>query len=190
MSKLADIFRPRIQEIEGGGVVVPMPRASTRAKGAGHPAAGGAFREETARDEGAAPDMTGRQDAGVRRIEETAAHRSAESEALHRLLVDTSRKITDLDSLKNALDDMTLPFRGAMRALDQERALSNNLSRQLGEKAAASDKLRDELQHVENRTRVLQAEAEILARRARSGARVELRGGKHARVAGRRDHAA
>ena len=89
-------------------------------------------------------------------------HRSEESETLHRLLVDTSRKIENLDALKNALDDMVLPFRGAMRALDQERALSANLSRQLGEKAAAYDKLRDELQHVGNKGRVLESETETL----------------------------
>lgn len=161
MSKLADIFRPKIQEVESGGVVVPMPRVSMKAKGAGHPTAGRAVRDEMAREDSAARNVAVRQDAGLR-VEEAGVHRSAESEALHKLLVDTRRKISDLDSLKHALDDMTLPFRGAMRALDQERALSSNLSRQLGEKAAACDKLRDELQHAENRTRVLEGEAESL----------------------------
>jgi crescentin len=103
-----------------------------------------------------------RQDAEGHRGDDAAVHRSEEGEALHRLLVNTSRKIDNLDALKSALDDMVLPFRGAMRALDQERALSANLSRQLGEKAAAYDKLRDELQHAENKTRVLETETEGL----------------------------
>ena len=157
MSKLADIFRPKGQEIAGGGVVVPMPRVSLKARGAGNTAAGG-----MAWDDGAARNRAPRQDDAVHRVDEAAVHRSEEGEALHRLLVDTSRKIDDLDTLKSALDDMVLPFRGAMRALDQERVLSSNLSRQLGEKAAACDKLRDELQHVENKTRVLETETESL----------------------------
>ncbi len=126
-----------------------MPRASLKASGAGIPAAGGA-----AGDDSPARNLPTPPEAWVRRSEE--------SEALHRLLVDTSRKIDDLDAVKSALDDMVLPFRGAMRALDQERALSANLSRQLGEKAAAYDKLRDELQHAENKTRVLETETEGL----------------------------
>lgn len=162
MSKLADIFRPRGQEADGGGVVVPMPRASARAKGAGLPTAGAPVRDEAVRDDNAARDLAVQQEVAVPRRDDAAPHRSEEGEALHRLLVDTSRKINDLDSLKSALDDMTLPFRGAMRALDQERALSSNLSRQLGEKAAICDKLRDELQEAENRTRVLETEAESL----------------------------
>ncbi len=131
------------------------------ASAARRPTAAGILHDEIAKDE-----MEGRNlaspDSGAHRAEKGAAHRSEESEALHRLLVDTSRKISDLDSLKSALDDMTLPFRGAMRALEQERTLSNNLSRQLGEKAAACDKLRDEVQHGKNRARVLEAEAESL----------------------------
>lgn len=152
MSKLADIFRPRGQEAGGGGVVVPMPRVSAKAKAAGHAAAVDVVQGDSA----------AREEVAVPRRDDAAPHRSEESEVLHKLLVDTSRKISDLDSLKNALDDMTLPFRGAMRVLDQERALSSNLSRQLGEKAAVCDKLRDELQQAENRTRVLETEAESL----------------------------
>ncbi len=88
--------------------------------------------------------------------------RSDESEALHGLLVDTRRKFDDLDALKGSLDEMMLPFRGAMRALDEERALSARLSRQINDRAVAYDKLRDELQHVENKAQWLAAEAENL----------------------------
>lgn len=157
MSKLADIFRPKGQEADRGAVVVPMPRVSAKGKGAGHAVAG-----EAVRDDSAARDLGTREEVVVPRRDAAAPHRSEESEALHRLLVDTSRKFADLDTLKSALDDMTLPFRGAMRALDQERTLSSNLSRQLGEKAAVCDKLREELQQAENRTRVLETEAESL----------------------------
>lgn len=145
MSKLADIFRPRGYGADDDGVVVPMPLPATRTDGAGVLANGG----------WAAPDAADP-------VPAVELHRSEENEALHRLLVDTRRKIDDLDHLKSALDDMVLPFRGAMRALDQERVLSANLSRQLSEKAAANDKLCDELQHAETKSRLLEAEAENL----------------------------
>lgn len=149
MSKLADIFRPRVHEADDDGVVVPMPLPAARMNAAGHGAA-----NEAARDDRPAHNLDARLEGELRRSEE--------SEALHRLLVDTRRKIDDLDALKSTLDDMALPFRGAMRALDQERALSTNLARQLSEKAAAGDKLRDELQHAQNKTRLLETEAENL----------------------------
>lgn len=97
---------------------------------------------------------------------EAAVHgelrRSEEGETLHRLLVDTHQKIDGSDALKSALDDMMLPFRGAMRTLEQERALSSHLSRQLSEKAATCDKQRDELQHAENKVCLLENEVESL----------------------------
>ncbi|MEJ2624636.1 MAG: hypothetical protein P8Z80_08895 [Pseudolabrys sp.] len=112
---------------------------------------------------------------------ESELHRSDESEALHRLLVDTRRKFDDLDTLKGTLDEMVLPFRGAMRALEDERALSARLVRQLNEKAAASDKLRDALQHAENKAQWLATEAENL-REALDRARETSRATENARL--------
>lgn len=187
MSKLADIFRPKALEAadeadhEASGVIVPMPRVSVKANGARQMAAGHQDRE---RDDGrgdehtdagdmdagtnAEADAADRADSNVETLPEAVfqrgvgLQRSEESEALHKLLTDTRRKIDDLDTLKGALNDMALPFRGAMRALDQERALSNHLSRQLSEKAAVCDDLRDALQQAETRTRQVETEAESL----------------------------
>jgi chromosome segregation ATPase len=153
MSKLVDISRPGVQETGDDGVVVAMPLPPARTNGAGQ-LAGQVTTGEGASDGGVARHL----DARV----EVELQRSEESEALHRLLVDTRRKIDNLDALKTALDDMALPFRGAMRALDQERALSSDLARQLSEKAAACDKLRDELQHAENKVRLQESETESL----------------------------
>ena len=170
MSKLADIFGPRSQELAqeiaeafgqdhaSDSVVVPMPLPAARTNGAGH-ATAGATALRVAGDEQSPPEHE--TPAEIEPVE-SVLRRSDESETLHRLLVDTRRKFDDLDALKGTLDEMVLPFRGAMRALDEERALSAHLSRQLGERAAASDKLRDELQHVENKAQWLAAEAENL----------------------------
>ena len=49
-----------------------------------------------------------------------------------------------------------------MQALDQERRLSSDLSRQLGETAATCETLRGELQRARHTTRVLETEAENL----------------------------
>ncbi len=149
MPKLANIFRPKIQEVVDGGVVVPMPLQPPRVIDAGR-----ATTSEGAGDDRAAHNLE--------TLLEGEVHRSEESKALHKLLINTSRKIDDLDALKSALDDMVLPFRGAMRALDQERILASNLSSQLNEKAAVCDKLRDELQCAEDKTRKLETEAENL----------------------------
>lgn len=148
MSKLADIFRPKEFDEAGDGVVVPMPRVSSKANAA----------VQTAAEADSRYGGTGK----LETLPEIGAHRSEESEVLHRLLVDTSRKIEGLDTLRSVLDDLVLPFRGAMRALDHERALSTHLSRQLSEKAALCDKLRDQLQGAETKTRLLENEAESL----------------------------
>ncbi len=149
MPKLANIFRPKIQAIVVDGGAVPVPPASAGANDAGAATTGEA-----------AGDV--RVELKLETPQEGELQRSEESKALHRLLVNTSRKIDDLDVLKSALDDMVLPFRGAMRALDQERVLTSSLSRQLGENVAVCDKLRDELQHAENKARQLETEAENL----------------------------
>jgi crescentin len=173
MSKLADIFlaggqeraheiaRAFEQDLASDGVVVAMPLPTGRMNGSGHPTAG-AMSAPVARDEPPPESGTPTESDKTDKPDKTEVRRSNESEALHRLLVDTRRKFDDLDALKGTLDEMVLPFRGAMRALDEERALSAQLSRQLNDRAVAYDKLRDELQHVENKARWLAAEAENL----------------------------
>ena len=149
MAKLADIFRLKIQDVADHGVVIPLPIVSLKAS-AGPPATTG---------ESAGAGNVAR---NVETLVKANSPVGEEQQALHQLLIETRRKIDELDALKNALDRTVLPFNGAMQALDQERRLSSDLSRQLGETAATCEALRGELQRARHTTRAVETEAENL----------------------------
>jgi chromosome segregation ATPase len=85
-----------------------------------------------------------------------------DNEALHNLVIDTRRKLDELDDVKQAFDHVVLSLNDATRALDQEKILSKDLFNQLGKKASAYEKLRNDLCEVENKTHLFESEVENL----------------------------
>jgi crescentin len=149
MAKLADIFRLEMQEAEDENVIVPMPMTPQLRGKRTDDDADGAVNDDRA---GGGDDaLVG---AGVQI--------GRESEALHLLVMNTRRKIEELEQIRQAFDQMAVPLSAAMRALDQERLLSKNLASQLDEKTSGYDKLRDELQRAENKIRRYESETEDL----------------------------
>jgi len=85
-----------------------------------------------------------------------------DSDVLHSLLTDTSRKINEIDDLKEAFDKIVAPFNSSLRALEQEKSQTLNLTGMLNESRATYDTLRTELYQVEKTASALASEAEKL----------------------------
>ncbi len=85
-----------------------------------------------------------------------------DSEVLHNLLTDTSRKIGEIDDLREAFEKIVAPFNSSLRALEQEKSQAVNLTGMLNESRTAYDTLRTELYKVEKTASALAAEAEKL----------------------------
>lgn len=85
-----------------------------------------------------------------------------DNEALHNLVIDTRRKLDELDDVKQAFDHVVLSLNDATRALDQEKILSKDLFNQLEKKASAYEKLRNDLCEVKNKTHLFESEVENL----------------------------
>ena len=81
---------------------------------------------------------------------------------LHDLLTDTSRKIGEIDDLRQAFEKIVAPFNSSLRALEQEKSQTINLTGMMNESRATYDTLRSELYNVEKTASALAAEAEKL----------------------------
>ncbi len=179
MAKLADIFRQKPQETGAERAVGPLPATPAQDAGrgssgekpnnsgpAGPPAGALGAAASNAGSNGmngarggvsAAKPITG-DDARS----DTATRINKRTESLQHLVSDTRRKIDSLGAIKQAFDEIVLPFNDAMQALDQERMLSKDLSRQLDEKTAVQEKLRDELLEATSKGRLLESETSNL----------------------------
>src|SRR5882757_3967368 len=67
----------------------------------------------------------------VENFSDIGSRMGEENEALRNLLTDTGRKIGELDELKQAFDRLVQPFNSALRALEQEKSQTLNLSGRL-----------------------------------------------------------
>ncbi|HEY3665030.1 MAG TPA: hypothetical protein VGL19_03475, partial [Polyangiaceae bacterium] len=115
-----------------------------------------------------------------------------ENEALRNLLSDTGRKIGELDDLKQTFEKLVQPFNSALRALEQEKSLTLNLSGRLDEARAAYETLRGQFYQMERKATALEGENEKLrddlelsreSTRVLESVRLELTDEIHARQA-------
>jgi chromosome segregation ATPase len=83
-----------------------------------------------------------------------------ENEVLRNLLSDTGRKIGELDELKQAFAKLVQPFNSTLRALEQEKSQTINLTNRLDEARAAYETLRVEYYAIEKKATTLEAESE------------------------------
>ncbi len=85
-----------------------------------------------------------------------------ENEALRNLLVDTGRKIGELDDLKDAFGKIVSPFNKTLRALEQEKSQNLSLKDTLDESRGAYETLREHFYAVEKKATALETESERL----------------------------
>lgn len=95
-------------------------------------------------------------------MSEIGARIGEENEALRNLLVDTGRKITELDELKDAFAKIVAPFNNTLRALEQEKSNSLSLRGALDESRTSYETLRSEFYNVEKKATAYEAELERL----------------------------
>ncbi|HMF26006.1 MAG TPA: hypothetical protein VKG24_28315 [Pseudolabrys sp.] len=98
----------------------------------------------------------------VENLSDVGSRMGEENEVLRNLLTDTGRKISELDDLKEAFDKLVTPFNSTLRALEQEKSQTLNLSGMLAEARTAYETLRTEFYQVERKATVLEAEVERL----------------------------
>lgn len=180
MGKLADIFRQDVRESDAECAAVPPSKSAAAVTGKSaigekltNSKPGGNFNLRSAGAEhGARMDATKEASLSVDRNamgtanvigRSNVADRVGErTESLQHLVSDTRRKIVALDAIKQAFDEIILPFNDAMQALDQERLTAKNLSTQLDEKIASQERLRDELHSATGKAQLLELEANNL----------------------------
>jgi crescentin len=119
----------------------------------------------------------------VESLSDVGSRMGEENEVLRNLLTDTSRKISELDDLKEAFDKLVAPFNSTLRALEQEKSQTMSLSGMLTEARAAYEILRSEFYQIEKKATILEGESGRLrddlelsreANRALESARLEL----------------
>lgn len=93
---------------------------------------------------------------------EMGSRMGEENEALRSLLIDTERKISELDELKSAFGKIVVPFNKALRSLEEEKAQSLGLKNMLEESRGAYETLRREYYEVEKRASGFEVESERL----------------------------
>ncbi len=81
---------------------------------------------------------------------------------MRNLLVDTGRKIGELDELKDAFGKIVMPFNKTLRALEQEKSQNLSLKDTLDESRGAYETLRDHFYAVEKKATALETESERL----------------------------
>jgi crescentin len=93
-------------------------------------------------------------------LAEVGSRIGEENESLRNLLVDTGRKITELDELKDAFGKIVVPFNNTLRALEQEKSNSLSLRGSLDESRSAYETLRVEFYNIEKKATALETEVE------------------------------
>jgi len=93
---------------------------------------------------------------------EMGSRMGEENEALRSLLIETERKISELDELKSAFGKIVVPFNKALRSLEEEKAQNLGLKGMLDESRASYDTLRREYYEVEKRSTSFEVESERL----------------------------
>lgn len=119
----------------------------------------------------------------VENLSDVGSRMGEENEVLRNLLTDTGRKISELDDLKEAFDKLVAPFNSTLRALEQEKSQTMNLSGMLAEARTAYESLREEFYQIEKKATIFEGEAGRLredlelsreANRALESTRLEL----------------
>ena len=98
----------------------------------------------------------------VEHFSDVGSRMGEENEVLRNLLTDTSRKIGELDELKEAFDKIVAPFNSTLRALEQEKSQTLGLSGMLEESRASYETLRTEFYQIERKATALGSESEKL----------------------------
>ena len=86
------------------------------------------------------------------------------NEALRNLLIDTERRITALDDVKDAFRNLVEPIGTALQALEHENSDNVSLRNALAELRASHDTLRTEFQALEKRSAELESDNQSLKR--------------------------